>query len=184
MSGVHIALFVVAALAITGTQAEDSPVLVIEGPEGLEAAAKEHPFLAVEFYAPWCGHCKKLEPEWMKAATELQKQGTGVVLAKIDATAASNFPLNSQYNIRGYPTIKIFKKSNLEKPCAYQGPRDAKGIVKYLTNKVTPAAIELSSRKEVAKFVDSAGDVAVVAYVPADSPALKAFLEMADWRGC
>lgn len=180
MSSVRIILVIIAAFAITSTQGAESPVIVIDGPDSLAAAAKAHPFVAVEFYAPWCGHCKKLEPEWAKAAAELEKQGINVVLAKADATAKSNFPLNTQYNIRGYPTIKLFKKGNVEKPCAYNGPRDYKGIVKYFVHKTTPAALELTTKKEVEKFVDAAGDVAVVAYVPADSHAFKAFMDMAD----
>jgi protein disulfide-isomerase A6 len=37
----------------------------------------------VEFYAPWCGHCQKLEPEWNEAATKLKGQ---VKFGKVDAT--------------------------------------------------------------------------------------------------
>lgn len=180
MSRIHVVCVLVAALGITTAQDSESLVTVIDGPDSLAAAAKANPFVAVEFYAPWCGHCKKLEPEWAKAAAELKRLGIDVVLAKADATAQSNFPLNTKYNIRGYPTIKVFKKGNVEKPCAYNGPRDYKGIVKYFIHKTTPAAIELTSRKEVEKFVEAAGDVAVVAYVTADSPALKSYLEMAD----
>lgn len=57
----------------------------------------------VEFYAPWCGHCKKLEPEWNYAAKELKGK---VKVAKVDATANSR--LTGKYNVSGYPTIKIF----------------------------------------------------------------------------
>ena len=58
---------------------------------------------AVEFYAPWCGHCKKLEPEWARAATDLK--GVAKVGA-LDATVHQR--VAGKYNIRGYPTIKIF----------------------------------------------------------------------------
>ena len=58
----------------------------------------------VEFYAPWCGHCKKLEPEWNEAATKLK----GLVkLGKVDATVET--ALAQRFGIQGYPTIKVFE---------------------------------------------------------------------------
>src|SRR5687768_10271096 len=56
----------------------------------------------VEFFAPWCGHCKSLAPEWEKAATNLK----GLVkVTKVDATVETS--LGSDYGVRGYPTIKV-----------------------------------------------------------------------------
>jgi len=57
----------------------------------------------VEFYAPWCGHCKKLEPEWNKLASDLNGY---VKVAKVDATVNTN--LAQRFGVTGYPSIKFF----------------------------------------------------------------------------
>ena len=57
----------------------------------------------VEFYAPWCGHCKALEPEWNQAATQMKGK---VKFAKADAT--ENQMLAQRFGVQGYPTIKYF----------------------------------------------------------------------------
>lgn len=77
----------------------------------------------VEFYAPYCGHCKNLIPEYKKAAKLLK--GIASVGA-IDATTQQGIP--SKYAIQGYPTIKIFDATDKSKPIDYNGPRTAKGI--------------------------------------------------------
>ncbi|XP_029451753.1 protein disulfide-isomerase A6 [Rhinatrema bivittatum] len=80
----------------------------------------------VEFFAPWCGHCKNLEPEWAAAATEVKEQTKGKIkLAAVDATV--NQMLTSRYGIRGFPTIKIFQKG--EDPIDYDGGRSKADIV-------------------------------------------------------
>ncbi|KAI2652043.1 Protein disulfide-isomerase A6 [Labeo rohita] len=80
----------------------------------------------VEFFAPWCGHCKNLEPEWTAAATEIKDQTKGKVkLGAVDATVHQG--LASRYGIRGFPTIKIFRKG--EEPEDYQGGRTRSDIV-------------------------------------------------------
>ncbi|ESN90472.1 hypothetical protein HELRODRAFT_71140, partial [Helobdella robusta] len=56
------------------------------------------------FYAPWCGHCKKLESTYHQVYLELKN--TAVIVAKVDAT---KYPtLASHYDVKGYPTIKLF----------------------------------------------------------------------------
>ena len=77
----------------------------------------------VEFYAPWCGHCKSLTPEYKKAATALK----GIVrLGAVDADEHKS--LAGQYGVKGFPTIKIFG-GNKNKPEDFNGQRNAQGIV-------------------------------------------------------
>lgn len=80
-----------------------------------------------EFYAPWCGHCKSLAPEWSAAASKTKKLNPPVLLAKVDADKHSE--LASKYGVSGYPTIKVFKNG---KESEYDGPRESKGIVKFV----------------------------------------------------
>jgi protein disulfide-isomerase A6 len=87
----------------------------------------------VEFYAPWCGHCKSLEPEWNQAANELKGK---VRLGKVDATQHQK--IAQRYQVKGYPTIKIFPpgpKSD-KKMQEYDGPRDSSGIVSISLEKL------------------------------------------------
>ncbi|KAG7266529.1 hypothetical protein CRUP_000064 [Coryphaenoides rupestris] len=59
----------------------------------------------VDFYAPWCGYCKKLEPVWHEVGAELKSSGSPVRVGKMDATAYSG--MSSEFGVRGYPTIKL-----------------------------------------------------------------------------
>ena len=77
----------------------------------------------VEFYAPWCGHCQRLAPEYEKAAKALKG------IANIAAIDASNERVNIE--IKGYPTIKFFIDGKISE---YTGERTANGIIDFVLN--------------------------------------------------
>ena len=77
----------------------------------------------VKFYAPWCGHCKKLAPIWDELALKMQDED--VKIAKFDATANEH----ESVHIQGFPTIKFYKGGN---PIDYSGARNVKSFVSFL----------------------------------------------------
>ncbi|CAN4103686.1 unnamed protein product [Withania somnifera] len=109
-----------------------------------ENVLKSKDLWIVEFFAPWCGHCKKLAPEWKKAAKNLQGK---VKLGHVDCDAEKS--LMSRYNVQGFPTILVFG-ADKESPVPYEGARTASaiesfGLEQLETNVVPPEVIELTS---------------------------------------
>ena len=88
----------------------------------------------VEFYAPWCGHCKNLKPAWTSAASSLVGKAK---LGAIDCTA--NEATCGRYGVRGYPTIKTFG-ADKDAPADYAGGRDSGSIVDFATKLWSEAA--------------------------------------------
>lgn len=112
----------------------------------------KHKFIVVEFYAPWCGHCKSLAPEYEKAASILSSHDPPIVLAKVDASNETNRELANEFEIKGFPTIKILRDGG-KAAQEYKGPREAEGIVTYLQKQSGPASLEIKSVEDASNFV-------------------------------
>eukprot|EP01134_Creolimax_fragrantissima_P005470 CFRG5470T1 len=86
----------------------------------------------VEFYAPWCGHCKSLAPIYEQVATTYKTEGNCVVAA---LDAATHKELGSRYGVSGYPTIKFFGTGEDKEPMDYSSGRDGESFVKFMNEK-------------------------------------------------
>ncbi|GAY39670.1 hypothetical protein CUMW_046200 [Citrus unshiu] len=117
-----------------------------------DSAISSFDYILVDFYAPWCGHCKRLAPQLDEAAPILAKLKEPIVIAKVDADKYSR--LASKQEIDAFPTLKIFMHGI---PTEYYGPRKAELLVRYLKKFVAPDVSILNSDAEVSDFVENAG---------------------------
>ncbi|VDK41593.1 unnamed protein product [Gongylonema pulchrum] len=112
---------------------------------------KPYDILLVKFFAPWCGHCKKIAPEFEKAAAKLVQNDPPVYLAEVDCT--ENKKTCDDVGVSGFPTLKIYRKGEFAQD--YEGPRVADGIVKYMRGQVGPSATEIKTTKEFDTVLNS-----------------------------
>ncbi|KAF2284658.1 hypothetical protein GH714_028868 [Hevea brasiliensis] len=118
---------------------------------------ENHKFVMVEFYAPWCGHCQALAPEYAAAATELK--GEDVALAKVDATEDSE--LAQEYDVQGFPTVYFFV-DGVHKP--YPGQRTKDAIVTWIKKKIGPGIYNITTLDDAERVLTSDSKV-VLGYI-------------------
>lgn len=94
----------------------------------------DNPSVLVMFYAPWCGHCRTLKPDYVGAAAILKKEGIEGRLAAVDATAHT--ALGKQYKVTGYPTLKYFKDGEFKHE--YGSARTLDALVEFMKNPQPP----------------------------------------------
>merc|ERR1712187_501426 len=105
----------------------------------------------IKFFAPWCGHCKKMAPDWGKLSVEWQDSEVGLV-AEIDCTASGK-PLCDANGVKGFPTIKYGDPSSLED---YSGGRNFEDLSKFAQENLkpmcSPSKIELCDEEKIVEI--------------------------------
>ncbi|KXS12625.1 disulfide isomerase [Gonapodya prolifera JEL478] len=107
-------------------------VLVLDATNFDEEVIESDANVLVEFYAPWCGHCKNLAPTYAKLASTFKTEKNCRV-ANFDATTSQSIP--GRYGVQGYPTIKFFAKGQKDAPEDYNGGRSEEDFVRFLNEK-------------------------------------------------
>jgi protein disulfide-isomerase A1 len=141
---------------------QEGPVTVIVAKNYDDVVINNDKDVLVEFYAPWCGHCKALAPKYeelaaMYASDEFSKL---VTVAKVDATA-NDVP----DEIQGFPTIKLFAAGKKDSPIDYSGSRTIEDLAQFIkengSHKVAAAFAE--AKEKVEEIVDDLPEQAAAA---------------------
>lgn len=138
----------------------------------------------VEFFAPWCGHCKKLAPVWAEVATELKGK---VKVGAVDCTVHKS--ICDKYQVQGFPTIKYFPVDKNTDPEEYaSNDRTKNGIVEFALERAEdypePEAIELTNGEEQLKEACENYPLCVISILPhildCDSKCRNNYLEVVN----
>merc|ERR1711910_60802 len=160
-------VFLLVSIILAAAKADvkkEEGVLVLTN-DNFQEVIDGNEFVLVEFYAPWCGHCKALAPEYAKAAGALAEKDSPIKLGKVDATEES--ALAEKFEVRGYPM-------------EYGGGRTADTIVSWVEKKTGPPAKALAGADDAKAFVEGK-DVAVIGcFADQTTEGAKAFLGAAS----
>jgi len=172
-----VSLLLAALLGLSFAEEGEDEAVVTLTTENFDAFIKENGKVLVEFYAPWCGHCKALAPEYEKAAQAIDAdESVSAKLAKVDATVEKD--LATKYGVKGFPTLKYFT-GDADEPSDYSGGRTEPTIIQWLRTRSMPAVTILESAEALTEFT-AKGSVVLVGFFEADGDAAKALAEVAE----
>ncbi|ODM91354.1 Protein disulfide-isomerase A5 [Orchesella cincta] len=112
---------------------EPSEVVHLTG-DTFDTTLQENPSVLVMFYAPWCGHCKRMKPTYVTAAAKLKEEKITGILAAVDATKDN--ALAKRFDVQGYPTVKYFKDGELAFDAG--NIRDEEAIINFMKDPKEP----------------------------------------------
>jgi len=153
-------LVLVSALAALLTSAAVASNVIDLTPANFDEFVDSGKPALVEFFAPWCGHCKTLAPTYEKLADSYQHQKKKVVIAKVDADAHKE--LGQRFGVTGFPTLKWFN-GKASDPEDYRGGRDLDSLSNFVKDKSgVRAKTEKSPPSNVVVLTDSTFDKIVM----------------------
>ena len=166
-----LSYLLLSSLAILGANAASSVLDLIPNNFDKLVLQSGKPSL-VEFFAPWCGHCKNLAPVYEELAGNFAFAGDKVQIAKVDADAEKD--LGRRFGVQGFPTLKWFDGQS-DKPEDYKGGRDLESLTSWITDKTgikpkakkaAPSAVEMLNDQTFAKEIGGEKDVLVAFTAP------------------
>lgn len=160
-----------ASLALVGTSAASAVIDLIPNNFDDIVLKSGKPAL-VEFFAPWCGHCKTLAPIYEELATSFEFAKEKVTIAKVDADA--NKELGRRFGVQGFPTLKWFDGKS-DTPQDYNSGRDLDSLSAFITEKtgirskkkaVAPSNVEMLNDQSFKTEIGGDKDVIVAFTAP------------------
>lgn len=154
-----------------GTSLADGDDVTVLTEENFEKEVGQARGALVEFYAPWCGHCKKLAPEYERLGASFKK-AKSILIGKVDCDEHKS--VCNKYGVKGYPTIQWFPKGSLE-PKKYEGARSAEALAEFVNSEeginvklatVPSSVVVLTSETFDQIVLDETKDVLVEFYAP------------------
>ena len=165
-----LSYFLTASLAVLGVSA--SAVIDLIPSNFDDVVLKSGKPALVEFFAPWCGHCKTLAPIYEELATNFESLKDKITIAKVDADAEKE--LGRRFGIQGFPTLKYFDGKS-ETPEDYKNGRDLESLTQFLqektgakpkAKKAAPSAVEMLNDKTFKEQIGGDKEVIVAFTAP------------------
>lgn len=165
----------IAFAALTAVVAAKSAVIDLIPSNFDDVVLKSGKPTLVEFFAPWCGHCKTLAPIYEDLAGVFEHAKDKVQIAKVDADAERE--LGKRFGVQGFPTLKFFDGKS-DKPTEYNSGRDLESLVDFITDKT---GVKAKKKLELPSEVQVLSDKGFNDLIGGDQHVLVAFT--APWCG-